>query len=183
MVEPATRTKATTFYIAAVAGGTLLAAIALLGVPGYPWLALACFTAAAAAIAAVDVRTKLLPNRYTGPLAIAAGMQVAAVTIHERDLWVAAGALIAATIVFAAYVAMGMVGWFGFGDAKFAAALTLFAGIFAGWLAIYIIPLAVLISGAERALRMLRSAGVRSHAHGPAIAIAGTVIAAIGILT
>lgn len=178
----ATRSNVATVYIAATAGGAVLAAVALLGVPGYPWLALACFGAAAAAIAVIDVRTKLLPNRYTGPLAIAAGMQAAAVTVHDRDLWIAGGALVAATIVFAAYVAMGMVGWFGFGDAKFAAGLALFAGIFAGWLAIYLVPLAVLLSGLERALRMLRGTNTRSHAHGPAIAIAGTAIAAIGIL-
>lgn len=180
---PSTQGRAVGVYLAAIAGGLILASIAYLNVQIYTWVSLACFGAAAATIAAVDVRTRLLPNRFTGPLAVAAAVQVTAMSVQQMDLWIAIGAVIAAAVVFAAYVAMGMVGWFGFGDAKFAAALALFAGIFAGWFAIYAVPLAVLLSGAERAIRIARGGDRRAHAHGPAIAIAAIAVTAIGIVT
>lgn len=180
---PSTRRRGGSIYVAAIIGGLILAAIAYLNVQIYAWVALACFAAAAAAIAAIDVRTRLLPNRFTGPLAVAAAVQVCAMSLQQMDLWIALGAAVAAAVVFAAYVAMGMVGWFGFGDAKFAAALALFAGIFAGWFAIYAVPLAVLLSGAERAIRIARGGDRRAHAHGPAIAIAAIAVGAIGIVT
>ena len=180
---PTTRRHGIGVYAAAVVGGILLASIAYLNVQVYAWVALVCFAVAAAAIAGVDVRTRLLPNRFTGPLAVASGLQVAVLSVQQMDPWIAASAVVASGIVFAVYVAMGMAGWFGFGDAKFAAALALFAGIFAGWFAIYAVPLAVLISGLERAIRMARGGDRRAHAHGPAIAIAGIAVALVGILT
>lgn len=180
---PGTRRRNSSMYAIAGVSGAVLASVAFLNVQVYAWVALACFTVAAAAIAAVDVRTQLLPNRFTGPLAAAAGVQIAAVGVQQMDQWIPLGAVVAAAVVFAAYVAMGMAGWFGFGDAKFAAALALFAGIFAGWFAIYAVPLAVLISGAERAVRIARGGDRRAHAHGPAIAIAAIAVAAVGIIT
>lgn len=180
---PTTRRHGAGVYAAAVIGGLLLASVAYLNVQIYAWVALVGFALAAAMIAGVDVRTRLLPNRFTGPLAVAAGLQVAVMSAQQMDPWIAVGAVVAAGVVFAAYVGMGMAGWFGFGDAKFAAALALFAGIFAGWFAIYAVPLAVLISGAERAVRMARGEDRRAHAHGPAIAIAGIAVTLIGIVT
>lgn len=179
---PATRSRSPIREYAAAAGcGAILAALALAGVPGYSWIALTCFTAAGAAIASVDVRTRRLPNRYTGPYALAALIQAIAVSIRAADAWIFVVAVTAAAVVFLAYVAMGMAGWFGFGDAKFAAATTLFAGIFAGWFAIYLVPLAVLLSAAERAVRMAAGRGRTAHAHGPAIAAAALIVAAVGI--
>lgn len=178
----ARRTAALVEYGIAAAVGALLATAALIPVPGYSWIALACFAAAAVAIAVVDVRTNLLPNRYTGPLALAAALQATAVATQRLDPWVAVVAAAAAAVVFLAYTAMGMAGWFGFGDTKFAGALALLAGTFAGWLAIYLVPLAVLISAAERAVRMTAGRSRKAHAHGPAIAIAAIAIAIAGIM-
>jgi len=176
------RTRAAGLWATAAGTGILLAAVDLTSTPGYPWIALAVFTAAAVAIAVVDVRTKLLPNRYTGPLALAAALQVIAVSISTHNAGIALQAVPAAAIVLVAYTIMAMIGWFGFGDAKFAGALTLFTAIWAGWLAIYLIPIAVLISGGERAVRMLSGRGRSAHAHGPSIAAAGTLLAFASII-
>lgn len=89
-------------YVGAAIGGTLLAVLALAGVTGYPWIALASFTAAGVVIALVDIRTRRLPNRYTGPYALAGALQAAAVSIvaaafmrksdvsrhNRRDTWI-----------------------------------------------------------------------------------------------
>ncbi|WP_242085736.1 prepilin peptidase [Microbacterium lacticum] len=170
-------------YAGAFIGGALLAASGLGAVPGYPWIALACFTAASTVIAVIDARTRRLPNRHTGPYAVAALLQAIAVSIATADPWIFAMAAIAAAVVFVTYAAMGMAGWFGFGDAKFAAAAALFAGVFAGWFAIYLVPLAVLISAAERAVRMAAGRGRTAHAHGPAIAAAALIVTVVGIIT
>lgn len=169
-------------YAGATVGGTLLAALALTGVPGYPLIALSCFTAAGAAIAVVDVRTRRLPNRYTGPYALAGALQASAVTIAAADPWILVMAVATAAAVFLAYAMMGMAGWFGFGDAKFAGAAALFASVFAGWFAIYLVPLAVLLSAGERLARMAAGRGRTAHAHGPAIAAAAMIVTAAGIL-
>lgn len=169
-------------YVVAAVAGAFLAGLALAGIPGYPWIALACFTAASSAIAGVDVRTKRLPNRYTGPYALAGALQAAAVSISTADPWILVIAVAAAAMVFLAYAMMGMAGWFGFGDAKFAGAVTLFAGVFSGWFAIYLVPLAVLLSAGERLVRIAAGRGRAAHAHGPAIAAAALIVAAVGIL-
>ncbi|WP_234058066.1 prepilin peptidase [Microbacterium sp. NFH-22A-Y] len=170
-------------YVGATIGGTLLAVLALASVPGYPWIALAGFTAAGAAIAVVDVRTRRLPNRHTGPYALAGALQAAAVSIATADLWILVVAVATAATVFLAYALMGMAGWFGFGDAKFAGAVALFASVFAGWFAIYLVPLAVLLSAGERLARIAAGRGRTAHAHGPAIAAAALIVTAVGILT
>lgn len=169
-------------YVGAVVGGALLAALALSGVPGYAWIALACFTAAGAAIAAVDARTRRLPNRFTGPYALAALLQAIAVSIAAEDSWILVVSAAAAAVVFLGYALMGMAGWFGFGDAKFAGAAALIAGVFAGWFTIYLVPLAVLLSAGERLVRMAAGRGRTAHAHGPAIAAAALIVTVTGIL-
>lgn len=55
--------------------------------------------------------------------------------------------------------------------------------MFAGWFAIYLVPLAVLISAAERAVRMAAGRGRTAHAHGPAIAAAALIVTVVGIIT
>ncbi|WP_454115824.1 prepilin peptidase [Microbacterium aurum] len=170
-------------YVGAAIGGTLLAVLALAGVTGYPWIALASFTAAGVVIALVDIRTRRLPNRYTGPYALAGALQAAAVSIVAADPWILIVSIAAAATVFLAYALMGMAGWFGFGDAKFAGAVALFASVFAGWFAIYLVPLAVLLSAGERLARIAAGRGRTAHAHGPAIAAAALVVTAAGILT
>ncbi len=170
-------------YATAGTGGVLLAALALAGVPGYPWIAIFCFTAAGVAIAAVDARTRRLPNRYTGPYALAGLLQAIAVSIMAADPWILVVSVAAAAAVFLAYAMMGMAGWFGFGDAKFAGAAALFAGVLAGWFAIYLVPLAVLVSAGERLGRMTTGRGRTAHAHGPAIVTAALIVTAAGILT
>lgn len=67
-------------------------------------------------------------------------------------------------------------GMFGLGDAKFAVALSITVAIYAGPLALYLIPIAVLLGGFWRTLITLAGRGKRPRAHGPAIAVAALVI-------
>lgn len=162
--------------------GALLASVALaalyplLGPGTHRWALLAATAIAAAAIAVVDHRTFTLPNRYVGPLAAAGAVQVVATALFTTDVWAAAWPAIAAAVVFITYAVMGMAGWFGFGDAKFAAALALIVALYAGPLAIYLVPLAILTGAARRVIRGAR-ARKSKLAHGPDIAAA-----AIGII-
>jgi prepilin signal peptidase PulO-like enzyme (type II secretory pathway) len=83
---------------------------------------------------------------------------------------------IVAGIVAASYIALGLAGMFGLGDAKFAAALSITAAIYAGPLALYLIPIAMLLGGLWRAVLAAAGRGKRPRAHGPAIAIATLAI-------
>ena len=138
--------------------------------------------AGATVVAVVDFRTHLLPNRHVAALAGAGLIQAAAVAVASHDGVRFLNAGIAAMAVCAAYLLLGLIGWFGFGDAKFAGALTVTVAIYAGLSAMYILPLAILYAAVGRLLcRVCGKSGGR-HAHGPAIAIAAVCVMAAAVL-
>jgi leader peptidase (prepilin peptidase)/N-methyltransferase len=167
----------------AAAGSAVVAMLLFTAVttPAYAWAITVCLAAGAGAVAVVDARTHILPNRYVSTFAAAGLVQAVAAAFASHAGISLLDPLIAATAVYAAYVLLGLIGWFGFGDAKFAGALTVTVAIYAGLAAIYIVPLAILFA----ALWMLfcRALGrvPRTRAHGPAIALAaiGVMVAAV----
>lgn len=148
----------------------------------YAWGLSASLAVGAALIASVDVRTHTLPNRYVSASAAAGLIQAASIAIASHDPLRFLYCLVAAGAVGAAYVVLGMVGWFGFGDAKFAAALTVTVAIYAGLVALYIVPLAILVAAIWTLLCRVSGHVGRTRAHGPAIAIAAIGIAVAGVL-
>ncbi len=129
---------------------------------------------AACCMAVGDIRTGLLPNRWTGPFALAGLLQVfVACAGTQRWFGVAAPCLLGAVLTTSLYLLLGLLGWVGFGDVKFAAGLALFVAIPAGWAGIYLFPLAMAFSALSRVLRWVAGAPQRPHsAHGPALASA-----------
>lgn len=96
-------------------------------VPAYLALAFACV-----ALVAVDLDSKLLPNRITYPaLALVAALLLAA-SLAEHDLGRMARALAAAAVAAALLLALALIspGGMGLGDVKFALVL----GLALGWL-------------------------------------------------
>ena len=170
----------------AAAGGAsallALAAHSVLDTSGYSWLLTVLLAAAAAVPVAIDIRTRKLPNRWVAPIAVAGAIQAIAVAYASADVWRVLWPLIAAAIVFAFYVALGLAGMFGLGDAKFAAALTITVAIYAGPFALYLIPIAMVLGAVYRlGVQVVgRSSGPR--AHGPAIAIAGVSVLLLAVV-
>lgn len=164
--------------VAAAVGSALLAVVAhsVLGTAGYAWVLTVLLAAGAAGPVAIDLRVRKLPNRWVAPIATAALVQAFAIAYATADPWRVFWPLIVAAIVAAFYITLGLAGMFGLGDAKFAAALSITAAIYAGPLALYLIPIAVLLGGLWRAILTLAGRGKRPRAHGPAIAIAAFVI-------
>lgn len=166
--------------IAIYAAASLLLGVADLALPAsgwYPWALAAAVFLGSGVPAVIDIRTLTLPNRYTAALAAAAAIQAVTHSWATVDpspaLWAALAAVLATTV----YLALGAVGWVGFGDAKLAAGLALAAGIISGPWALFLAPLAIVLSGPVRVLGILvrNRAG---HPHGPAL-----VLAAVAIMT
>lgn len=135
-------------------------------------------TLAAALIAAEDYRTGLLRNRWTGPFALTGLIQVLIAAVGTQP-WtrIAAPCLLGATITTSLYLLLGLLGWVGFGDVKFAAGLALIVAIPAGWAGLYLLPLALAFSALPRLLRRLAAQPERSRSpHGPALAAALSVL-------
>ena len=182
-IRPALGRPAVTAAVAA-AGSSAVAVLlfALITTAAYEWALTAFLAAAAAAIAVVDARTYRLPNRYVAALAAAGLVQSVAVAVASHDAIRLLASLVAAAAVGSAYVLLGLVGWFGFGDAKFAGALALTVAIYAGLAAIYIVPVAIVLTAIWRLLfRTVGSIGGR-HAHGPAIALSGIGVMVAALL-
>ena len=177
-IRPAFGRPVVTAAVAALGSGAVAVLLfAVITTAAYAWALTAFLAAAAAAIAVVDARTYRLPNRYVAALAASGLVQAVAVAVAYHDSTRLLDSMGAAAAVGAAYVLLGLVGWFGFGDAKFAGALTFTVAIYAGLAAMYIVPLAILFSAIWRiSSRAVGSIGGR-HAHGPAIALA-----AIGVM-
>ncbi len=189
MTTQAARTRpvldrpAITAALAAVAS----AAVAILLLPiltpvGYAWGLTACLTAGAALVAVIDARTHKLPNRYVSALAGAGLIQAAAISIASRDASKFLESLIAAGAIGVVYVLLGLIGWFGFGDAKFAAALTITVAIYAGLAAMYVVPLAILFAAIWTLLLRIPGKFSRARAHGPAIALSAVCITTLAVL-
>ena len=168
----------------AAAGSSAVAVLlfAVITTAAYAWALTAFLAAAAAAIAVVDARTYRLPNRYVAALAAAGLVQSVAVAVASNDAIRLLASLVAAAAVGSAYVLLGLVGWFGFGDAKFAGALALTVAIYAGLAAMYIVPLAILFAALWTLLSRALGRDARTRAHGPAIALAAISVMTAAVL-
>jgi leader peptidase (prepilin peptidase)/N-methyltransferase len=170
----------------AAAGGAsallALAAHSVLDTSGYSWLLTVLLAAAAAVPVAIDIRTRKLPNQWVAPIAVAGAVQAIAVAYASADVWRVLWPLIAAAIVFAFYVALGLAGMFGLGDAKFAAALTITVAIYAGPFALYLIPIAMVLGAVYRLGLQLSGRSSGPRAHGPAIAVAGVSVLLLAVV-
>lgn len=166
---------------AAIAASAALAGVATLLGPGswYPWALAAAVAIGAGAIGANDAVSLKLPNRFTGAFAAAAGIQALAVALIRDDWAIALWAAVAGVALFLIYVVLGVVGWVGFGDAKFAAGLAIAAGIPAGLGALYVFPVAIVVTGIWR----LGSRRQTHRPHGPALAIAAVLVMAVAGIT
>jgi leader peptidase (prepilin peptidase) / N-methyltransferase len=163
--------------IGAAASFTLvLAAWSILTTDTYAWILGGLVASAGFPVALIDVRTHKLPNRYVAPIAAAGIIQAAAIAFASTDLFRLLVPMACGAVVFSAYAAMGMAGWFGFGDAKFAAALTVTVAITSGITSVLIVSIAVLIGGVQRVLDTILGYRDQVHAHGPALVLAATAI-------
>jgi len=182
-IRPSLRRPAVTAALAA-AGSSAVAVLlfAVVTTAAYAWALIAFLAVAAAAMAVVDARTYRLPNRYVAALAAAGLVQSVAVAVASHDAIRLLDSLVAAAAVGAAYVLLGLVGWFGFGDAKFAGALALTVAIYAGLAAIYILPLAILFAALWTLLSRALGRDARTRAHGPAIALAAISVMTAAVL-
>ena len=182
-IRPALGRPVVTAAVAA-AGSSAVAVLlfAVITTAAYAWALTAFLAVAAAAIAVVDARTYRLPNRYVAALAAAGLVQAAAVAVASHDAIRLLDSLGAAAAVGAAYVLLGLVGWFGFGDAKFAGALALTVAIYAGLAVMYIVPLAILFAALWTLLSRAFGRDARTRAHGPAIALAAISVMTAAVL-
>jgi leader peptidase (prepilin peptidase) / N-methyltransferase len=163
--------------IAAAASCTLaLAAWSILTTDPYAWTLGGLVAFAGLPVAMIDVRTRKLPTRYVAPIAAAGLTQAAAIALASTDLMRLLVPMACGVVVFSAYAAMGMAGWFGFGDAKFAAALTVTVAISSGIASVFMVSVAVLIGGVQRVFDTVLGYRNLVHAHGPALVLAAFVI-------
>lgn len=165
----------------ALLGGALAVAQALLprDAPAAPWLLAVPALLAASALAVIDARTRLLPNRHVAALAAGAAVVVLSLALRMGEPGPVLVALLVAAVAAAAYLGMGLAGWVGFGDAKFAGALALAIAPLCGMGALWLAPLAVVLGGVQR-LANPRQRGARPH--GPAIAAAGGALLVLALL-
>ena len=168
---------------AAVSSAVAVLLFAVITTAAFAWALTASLAAAAAAMAVVDARTHRLPNHYVAALAAAGLVEAIAVAVASHDsIRLLDLPVAAAAAVGAAYVLLGLVGWFGFGDAKFAGALTLTVAIYAGLAAMYIVPLAILFAALWTLLSRALGRDARTRAHGPAIALAAISVMTAAVL-
>lgn len=152
-----------------------LAPVRLWAVPAY--LAL---TAAGVTLAVIDARTRLLPDRLTGPTFVTVAVALTGASL-ATGAWTALGrGVAAAVLVGAAFLGMALVrsGGLGMGDVKLAPTLALALG-WLSWSAVLTgFALAYLLGGlAAVAAVVLRGANRQTRLpFGPWL-IAGTVVA------
>lgn len=161
--------------IAALLAAILATAAPLIGVTTYGWTAIAVTTILGARLAHVDERTHTLPNRLTGSLATFGIIQAIGVSWWQHTPAPLATAASAAGVLGVAYAVLAFTGSCGFGDVKLAAALGLTAAPYAGFLTLYILPIAFMISAVRIMGRRLRGRGDR-HPHGTSLVIAGLAV-------
>lgn len=178
------RTTSTPLNVAIAAAASAVLVLAgpqLVSWRGYLWVLLLVVAAAAVYGAVVDVRTMRLPNALTGPLVAAGAVQVAGSLLYVSVATVGP-LLAAAAVVFVVYALMAAAGWCGFGDAKFAGALALFVGLYVGLLAIYLIPVAIILGSVHMLVAKAMSREPVSRVpQGPAIAAASLIIIVLGL--
>lgn len=181
-LEPATRRWAPVVVLAVLSTALVVLAFITGASTAYLVTLTVVVAVVGGAIAVYDARTLTLPNRFTGPLAAGAAVQLVTVAMVTYDAWQLAAGLIAAVALFAVYAALGFAGHVGFGDAKFAAGLGLIAAIPAGLAAVYLLPVALLIGGSWRGIRLIMRRPRTPQPHGPALAIATVLVMGAGIL-
>jgi leader peptidase (prepilin peptidase)/N-methyltransferase len=176
---PVTRATIRFVIVAAVISAVVACVLfPLLTTEAYAWALTIAVAGSGGALAIIDIRTLTLPNRYVAAIVSAGLVQAAASSIAHHQPHIFWDAVIAAMLVWAMYVVLGLAGWFGFGDAKFAAALTSIVAIYAGFEALYVVPAAIMMAALSRTIP--RDTGGR--AHGPAIALSATLLM-IGTVT
>ncbi len=156
-----------------IAGGLLLVgAAAPTAAPWYGWAAFAVVAVFSGTLAVVDERTMRLPNRLVASLACFGLIQAFGASLAAHSLAPLGAAAACAAALGLAYISLAMIGSCGAGDAKFAAALALSIAPFIGLVALYILPVAFLVSAVRVVARRLQGHADR-HPHGLSIAIAG----------
>lgn len=131
----------------------------------------------AGALAVIDARTLRLPNRLVGPLAVVGLVQAIGLAALTGDATQALVPLGAAGITGLLYLGCCLAKWMGYGDVKFAGAFALSIATYAGWAAIYLLPLAFMIGAIQRIAEHIAGRGrTGGRAHGPAITLAGVGI-------
>lgn len=164
----------------AAVSGAAAAAVAALGAVLLPlgltaaYIGVTTTTAGilAVAAAAIDARTRRLPNALVAPIGAIALLQAVALSVSRGDPETAAGAVIAAAVLGTLYALMAFAGWVGVGDVKYIAVLGLLLGTFIGTAAIAIAPIAILLASLHRATGALLRRGQHRLPHGPAILLA-----------
>lgn len=176
MIDAADHRKPRARYWVVASASCVLGILVLLPDEGQAYLTAVsiALVLAAVLIAIADARTGLIRNAWTAPLASAAAAHVviATVTLPRGDEVLEQSAL-SALLAGGCYLSLGLLGWVGFGDVKFATGIGLVLPLCAGWFGLLLVPLAIVCSGTAAAARRLRrDGGWTSAPHGPAIALA-----------
>ncbi|WP_308465214.1 A24 family peptidase [Rathayibacter soli] len=176
-------TTATSGLAALISCGLAVAVWPILTTHVYAWILAGLLIGAGTLVAVVDVQTNKLPNRYVAPVAAAGCVQAAAIAFVSGNPSRLIIPLASAAVVFSVYTAMGLAGWFGFGDAKFAAALTVTVAISSGYASVFIVAIAMFIGGAQQLLLTASGRGKQAYAHGPALIAAASIILGLTLTT
>lgn len=175
-------TRASSCAIVGGAGGALLVSLAPVAGAAYWWVFFAVVVALCAWAAVNDERTMRLPNTITAALAAFAVVQVAGIAVWTHDAAFVGSVAAAAGIVVAVYLVLAVTGSCGFGDVKFAGALTVAVGAFIGFSAIGVLYIAVALSALRIVVRWVRRKPIR-HPHGASIAAGGVVLLVLAMLS
>ncbi len=166
-------------WLCLVTGGVWASTVLLTG-PTWFWPAALVLGAGLVLLGAVDLRSRLLPNRLVGPFALfaAATMTVATLGVGEplRLVWAGAGTV--ALFLIYLLLALASPGSMGMGDVKLAAVLGAYGG-WLGWTAWWWTALGGFLIGGSMALMLLvvQSADRRDRfAFGPAMLLGALVV-------